>query len=86
MENPKYSRTKANSNSISLESSTKEHSAKKKKVPIPKKRQNIKHLTIKQKGENHKHIKRPTITNIMGKNSHFTLISLNINGLNSPVK
>jgi hypothetical protein len=39
-----------------------------------------------QKKENHKHIKPPTKTNISGTNSHLPLISLNINGLNSPIK
>jgi hypothetical protein len=48
------------------------------KVPTVKKRQNIKHLTTKPKGENHKHIKPPTKTNIRGSNSRLSLISLNI--------
>ena len=56
------------------------------KVPTPKKGQHIKHLTTKPKGENHKHIKPPTKTNISGTNSHLSLIPLNISGLNSPIK
>ena len=56
------------------------------KVPAPKKGQDIKHLTTKPKGENHKHIKPPTKTNISGTNIHLSLISLNINGFNSPIK
>ena len=90
MEKPKYSRTKPNSNSIYLATqpyrgSWKENSNTR-KVPAPKKGQDIKHLTTKPKGENHKHIKPPTKTNISGTNSHLSLISLNINGLNSPIK
>jgi len=50
------------------------------------KRQDIKHLTPKTKGENHKHIKLSTNTNITGTNSHLSLISLNINELTSPIK
>jgi hypothetical protein len=40
----------------------------------------------KPKGKNHKHIKPPTKPNISGTNSHLSLLSLNINGLNSPIK
>ena len=36
------------------------------------------------KGEYHNHIKAPTKTNISG--TYLSLISLNINGLNSPIK
>jgi hypothetical protein len=56
------------------------------KVPAPKKGQDIKHLTTKTKAESHKHIKPSTKTNISGTNSHLSLIFLNINGLNSPIK
>jgi hypothetical protein len=59
---------------------------KKKRVPTPKKGQDIKHLTIKPKAESHQHIKPPIKTNISGANSHLSLISLNINGLNSSVE
>jgi hypothetical protein len=38
-----------------------------KKIPAPKKGQDIKHLTTKPKGESHKHIKPPNIS----KNKHF---------------
>jgi hypothetical protein len=85
MEKPKYSRTKPNSNSIYLATqpyrgSWKENSNTR-KVSAPKKGQAIKHLTSKLKAESHKHIKPPTKTNI-----YLSLISVNINGLNSPKK
>jgi hypothetical protein len=51
-----------------------------------KKGQDIKHLTTKSKAESHKHIKSCTKTNISGTNSHLSLISVNINGLNLPIK
>jgi hypothetical protein len=41
---------------------------------------------MKPKSENHKHIKPPKKTYISGTNSHLSLISLNINGLKSPIK
>ena len=44
------------------------------------------HLTTKPKGENHKHRKPSIKTNISGTNSHLSFISLNINGLNYPIK
>jgi hypothetical protein len=65
---------------------TNKQNSKTRKVPTPKKRQDIKHLTTKPKGENHKHIKPPTKTNITGTNSHMSLISLSINRLNSHIK
>jgi hypothetical protein len=90
MEKPKYSRTKPNSNSIYLpiypyRGSWKEIS-KTKKMPAPNKGQVTKHLKTNSKAESHKHIKPPTKTNKSGTNSHLSLISLNINGLNSPIK
>ena len=42
--------------------------------------------TTKPKGEDHKHIKPPTKTNIPGTDSHLSLIFLNINGLKSHIK
>jgi hypothetical protein len=80
MEKPKYSRTKPNSNSIYLPThpyigSWKENSNTR-KTSAPNKGQNIKHLTIKQKGESHKHIKPPTKKSISGTNSHLSLIPL----------
>ena len=45
-----------------------------------------KERTTKSKAESHNHIKPPAKTNISGTNSHLSLISLNINGLNSPIK
>jgi hypothetical protein len=55
MEKPKYPRTKPNLNSIYQSSPTKENSNTR-KAPEPKKVEDIKHLTTKPKGENHKHI------------------------------
>jgi hypothetical protein len=57
-----------------------------KKGTYSKKRQVNKHLTTKPNKETHKHIKPSTKTNISGTNSHLSLISLNINGLNSFIK
>jgi hypothetical protein len=50
-----------------------------------RKKQDIKHLTTKPKGKNHRHILPLTKTNIAGTSSHMSLISLNINGLNYPI-
>ena len=47
----------------------------KRKIPVPKKGEDIKHLTTKSKAKSHKHIKPPTKTKISGTNSHLTLIS-----------
>jgi hypothetical protein len=90
MEKLKYSRTKPNSNSIYLPIQPYRRCWGKKsntrKIPAPKKGQDIKHLTTKSKAESHKHIKSPTKTNMSGTNTHLSLITLNIYGLNSPVK
>ena len=51
-----------------------------------KEKQEINHFTTKPNGENHIHTMPPTKTNMTGTNSHLSLISLNINGLNSPIK
>ena len=56
------------------------------KISALKKEQDIKHLTTKSKAESQKHMKLPTKTNVSGTNSHLSLISLNINGLSSPIK
>jgi hypothetical protein len=90
VERSKYPRTKPNLNTAYLPTqpyrgSWKENSNTK-KIPAPKKGQDIKHLTRKSKAESHKHIKPPTKTNISGTNSQLYLISLNINGLNSSIK
>jgi hypothetical protein len=53
------------------------------KIPAPKKGQDIKHLTTTSETESHKHIKPPIKTNISKTNIHLSLISLNINRLNS---
>ena len=90
MEKTKYSRTKSNSNSISLpiqpyRGSWKENSNTR-KIPAPMKGQDTKHLTTKSKAENHKHIKPHPKSNKTGTNIHLSLISLNINGHNSAIK
>jgi hypothetical protein len=64
MEKTKYSRTKPNSNSTFLPTqpykvSWKENSNTR-KIPAPKKGQDIKHLTTESKAGIHKHIKPPT--------------------------
>jgi hypothetical protein len=46
----------------------------------------IKHITTNSKAESHKHIKPPKKKNMSGTNSNLSLISLYINGLNSPIK
>lgn len=56
------------------------------RIPTPKKKQDINHHTTKPKGENHIHIMPPTTTNTTGANNHLSLVSLNIDGLNSPIK
>jgi hypothetical protein len=43
-------------------------------------------LATNTKEENHTHIVPLPTTKIIGTNNHLTLISLNINGLNSPIK
>jgi hypothetical protein len=86
MKKAKYSRTKPISNSIylpiqSYRGSWKENSNAR-KIPAPKKGQDIKHLTTKSKAENHKHIKPPTKQKYQEPKviSHLSLISLNIKG------
>ena len=56
------------------------------RVTTPKKTQEIKHFRINPKEENHIHIIPPPATKITGTNNHLSLISLNINGLNFPIK
>jgi hypothetical protein len=90
MEKPKYTKTKPNSNSIYLptlpyRASWKENSNTRKR-PASKKGQDITHLIKKSKAESHKHIKPPTKINISETNNHLFLISLNINGFNSPTR
>ena len=89
MEKTKYSRAKPNSNSIYLPTQPYRGSwmenSNTRKIPAPKKGKDIKHLTTKSTTESHKHLKPPTKTNMSGTNSHL-LLSLNINGLNSPIK
>ena len=57
-----------------------------KRVPTPKKKQEINHLTTKPKGANNIYTMLPTTTNITGTNNHLSLISLSINTLNFPIK
>ena len=40
----------------------------------------------KPKEEKHTNISLPLTTKITGNNNHYSLISLDINGLNSPIK
>ena len=82
--------TKPNTNSVYLPIQSyreflKENSNTR-KVPTPKERQDINHLTTKPKGKDQMHIMPPTKTNITGTNNHLSLIFLNINELNSPIK
>jgi hypothetical protein len=90
MEKLKYSRTKPNSNSIYLTTQLYRESWKEnsntRKIPASKKRQYIKHVITMSKAESHKYIKPPSKTYILGPNSHLSLISININGVNSPIK
>jgi hypothetical protein len=90
MEKTKFSRTKPSSNSIYLPTQPYRRSWKEisntRKIPAPKKRQYIKHLTTKLEAKSHKHIKPHTKTNISGTNSHLSIKSLSVNGLNSPIK
>ena len=51
----------------------------------PKKKQEINFFTTNSKGEKHTSIIPPLTTKITGSNHHCSLISLHINGLNSPV-
>jgi hypothetical protein len=53
---------------------------------MKEKSQEINNLTTKPKGNSKKHIMPPTQTNISETNSHLSLISLNINRLNSPIQ
>jgi hypothetical protein len=61
MDKPKYSITKLNSNSVYLPiqhyRGFQTDNSNTRKVPIAKKRQDTKHLTIMPKGEYHMHIK-----------------------------
>jgi hypothetical protein len=86
----RYSRTKSNPNSISLLTQPYRESWKKnskiRKIPASKKGQDVKHLITKSKAASHKHIKTGTKTNISVTNSHLSLISLNTDELNSPIK
>jgi hypothetical protein len=52
-----------------------EENSNTRKIPAPKKGQNIKHLTTKSKAESHKHIKLPTKTKLNRKQqpSFFTI-------------
>jgi hypothetical protein len=43
-------------------------------------------LSTNPKEDSHTNILHPIITKISGSNNHYSLISININGLNSPIK
>ena len=53
---------------------------------MPKKKQDINLFTTKPKEEKHTNIIPTLTTKITGTNNHWSLISLNINELNSPIK
>ena len=50
-----------------------------------KENQESNHLATNPKEENHTNIIPPLTTKITGSNNHWSLISLNINGLNFPI-
>jgi hypothetical protein len=52
----------------------------------PNKKQGINLFTTNPKEDSHTNIIPPLTTKITGSNNHWSLISLNINGLNSPIK
>ena len=90
MKKPRYSMTKPNITSILLliqpyRGYQKENSNTR-RVTTPKKTQEIKHFRINPKEENHIHIIPPPVTKITRTNNHLSLIFLNINGLNLPIK
>jgi hypothetical protein len=51
----------------------------------PQKKQES-NLSTNPKEDSHTNIILPLTTKITGRNNHFSLMSLNINGLNSPKK
>ena len=55
------------------------------KETTPQKKQES-NLSTNSKHNRHTNIIPPLTTKITGSNNHFSLISLNINGLNSPIK
>jgi hypothetical protein len=60
--------------------------SKTRKETTPKKKHEINLLTTKPKEEKHTNIIPLLTTKIRGSTNHCSLISLNINGLNSPTK
>ena len=50
------------------------------------KKQEINLFTTNPDEEKHTNIILPLATKITGSNNHWSLVSLNINGLNSPIK
>jgi hypothetical protein len=89
MEKPKYSMTKPNSHNIFHESSPSKDN--KGKTPtqggklLPRKKQESNPST-NLKEDSHKNRIPFITTKTTGSNNYFFLISLNINGLNSPIK
>jgi hypothetical protein len=55
------------------------------RVTTPKKTQEIKHFTTNTQKDNHIYLISPPVTKIAGTNNNLFLISLTINGLNSPI-
>jgi hypothetical protein len=90
MEKPRYSMIKPNLNNIFLLTQPYRgywnKTSNTRRITTTKKRQEIKHFTANPKEENRTHIIPPLTTKITGTNNHLSLISLNINVLNSPVK
>jgi hypothetical protein len=90
MEKTRYSMTKSNISNIfpliqPCRGKLKENSSASRET-TPKESQEINHLTTNTKEENHRNIIPPLTTKTTGTNNHQSLIYLNINGLNPPIK
>jgi hypothetical protein len=88
MEKPKYSTTKPNSHIIfprnpALESITEKNQYKEGNQALERQENNP---STNQKEDSHKNKMPILTTKIIGSNNYFSLISLNINGLNSRIK
>ena len=88
MEKPKYSTTKPNSHIIfprnpALESITEKNQYKEGNQALERQENNP---STNQKEDSHKNKMPILTTKIIGSSNYFSLISLNINGLNSPIK
>jgi transglutaminase/protease-like cytokinesis protein 3 len=88
MEKPKYSMTKPNSHIFPRIQHSKDNKGKTpntRKENIPEKKQEN-NPSINLKEDSRKNIIPSLTTKITGSNNYFSLISLNINGLNSQIK